>query len=169
MSLMGCLGCEFEYVVGLLRCPHCGTRSPMVPSTGETENDMPKITVSGASNADEPVPVAEEVAPPVVAPVEEDPAPVTSGEDLVMLGTPGIHGAEGLEILKTAPAQDGELSAADVAAGYTDLSFAQLRAEAKTRGLPAGGTAVELAARLADHDTTAPNAVETASETTKEN
>ncbi len=145
---------------------------------------MPKITVGGASNAAEvveddgsvSVSVGFEADAPVladvVAPVEEDPAPVIvageHGPELVMLGTPGaIHGAEGLEVLKTAPAQDGELSAADVAAGYTDLSFAQLRAEAKTRGLPAGGTAVELAARLGEHDTTQTMAPVPAGETTE--
>jgi hypothetical protein len=62
-------------------------------------------------------------------------------------------------VLPEAQAPDaGELSAADVAAGYTDLSFAQLRAEAKSRGLPAGGSAVDLAARLGEHDAASASA-----------
>jgi hypothetical protein len=47
----------------------------------------------------------------------------------------------------------GERTApAAVSDGPDDLTFRQLRAIAKARGLSGGGTAVELAARISAHD-----------------
>lgn len=103
---------------------------------------MPKATSGGASNAA----AEQEVTAPAVAEAatvpaaEPEPAPEASS---------GLADTD--EQTETAEEPE-ELSAADVAAGYTELSFAQLRAAAKERGLSAGGTAVELAARLAEHD-----------------
>jgi hypothetical protein len=106
------------------------------------EDQVPKATSGGASNANETSAVAEQeaAAPPqdaAAAPVE---APVDPAPEL-------LEPPVGDEVIVP-----GELTAADVAAGYTDLSLAQLRAEAKARGLSAKGGAVELAARLAGHD-----------------
>lgn len=100
--------------------------------------------------------MAEEtpVAPAETAPVE---AQGEHGPEPVELPAPDAVLPEGWT---ADPGPDADipadapevLSDADVAAGYTDLSFAQLRAEAKARGLPAGGSAVDLAARLGEHD-----------------
>jgi hypothetical protein len=112
---------------------------------------MPKATTARASNAWE---ATEAAAPAVVvtAPAEAvgavDAAPLRA--DAEVKAAPAVEWPPGSV---PAAAQDAEaLSPADVAAGYTDLTFAELRAEAKARGLPAGGSAVELAARLAEHD-----------------
>lgn len=71
MALMGCLGCDGTYEIGLPQCPHCGTRSPMY-TTKETQ--MPTITSGGASNAAEAV-ETEDVAAEAVAEVEAAPIP----------------------------------------------------------------------------------------------
>jgi hypothetical protein len=156
-ELMGCLGCDGVYAVGLPVCPECGTVSPRFEGV---EDRVPKATSGGASSAWEETPVAEapaEASPAQAAP--EPPAyvaraavvddPVTpSGDE-----APDIATGSGMEVL-AAPDAPEPLSPADVAAGYTDLSYAELRAEAKARGLPAGGSAVELAARLSEHDET---------------
>lgn len=122
---------------GFLHCPHCGERSHLYPEQPGVEENMPKTTTqSGASNGWEP------------GEPEPAAAPVAEAAEAVPAQEPESPAEE-------EPAQEEPeepLSAADVAAGYTDLSFAQLRAEAKARGLSAGGTAVELAARLAEHD-----------------
>lgn len=96
---------------------------------------MPKATHGGASNGWE---------------VSEQPVAVAAAEPVVVSAESPVA-EEDAAPAEEEPEQEA-LSAADVAAGYTDLSFAQLRAAAKERGLSAGGTAVELAARLAEHD-----------------
>ncbi len=52
------------------------------------------------------------------------------------------------------PADENTPAAVD----YTSMSQAALRDEAKTRGLPAGGSKADLAARLNDHDQQAATA-----------
>ncbi len=140
MLLMGCLGCDGLYEVGLRRCPSCGTVSP-----AHVEGSvMPKSTSGGASNVGDVTALANEVPEdvPEALPVEEAP---TFGETHVGLA----------EVESPGPADQADaehVSADDAAAGYTDLSFGELRAEAKARGLPTNGSARDLAARLADHD-----------------
>lgn len=104
---------------------------------------MPKATSGGASNAA----AEQEVTAPAVA----EAATVSAVEPVPEAPEASSGLADTDEQTETAEEPE-ELSAADVAAGYTELSFAQLRAAAKERGLSAGGTAVELAARLAEHD-----------------
>lgn len=131
-----CLKCAKAHMRGFLHCPHCGERSHLYPEQPGVEENMPKTTTQGgASNGWEPG-EPELAAAPVPEVPEATPAP------------------EPEPTAEEQPEEEPEepLSAADVAAGYTDLSFAQLRAAAKERGLSAGGTAVELAARLAEHD-----------------
>jgi hypothetical protein len=107
------------------------------------EDGMPKVTSGGASNAHETPEVAVDEA--AVLGFEWG---GRDGDDEAVEAATVQEDAETV----TAAAVEEELSPADVAAGYTDLSFKALRAEAKNRGLPAGGTATELAARLAEHD-----------------
>lgn len=175
LGRMGCLGCDGTYAVGFLRCPHCKTRSPLFPPVDGEESEVPKVTSGGTSHA------GEVVADAPAVPVDVDGAEVVgfawSAEDELAdpdgdgpqedvpapdgpkdaSEVPDGAGADGEAATADGPADGGapveeSLSAADVAAGYTDLSFAELRAEAKSRGLPAGGSAVELAARLGEHD-----------------
>lgn len=51
LGRMGCLGCVGTYAVGFMRCPHCGTRSPMHTGPERKEDAMPKATSGGTSNA----------------------------------------------------------------------------------------------------------------------
>lgn len=160
LGRMGCLGCEGTYAVGFLRCPHCRTRSPMFTGEEGTEDQMPKVTSGGPSNAAAVVVEDDGAASVEFAWGGEEAA--EGSVDAVAQAAEGsaatteVVGEQGPELTEF-PAGDvlEHVSADDAAAGYTDLSFAQLRAEAKARGLPAGGTAVELAARLAGHDAAA--------------
>lgn len=137
MDLMGCLGCEGTYEVGLPRCPHCGTRSPMFVGG---ENEMPKATTGGASNAwleNEPgyqPPV--EAAPVEAAEVPAD-AEVTAAEP-----TPVETG-------------DGDGSPAEAAAPVLPpvalMSKAELQDHADSLGLPISGSKADLAARIVEH------------------
>lgn len=112
---------------------------------------MPTTTSGGSSNAwEQPRDEPPEAAAPTGWVGEHGPELVElPATDAVLPEGWTADPGPGAESSADAPEV---LSAADVAAGYTDLSFAQLRAEAKARGLPAGGSAVDLAARLGEHD-----------------
>jgi hypothetical protein len=129
------------------------------------ESDVPKITSAGASIAGEDIPATAVAAVPVAVAGEHGPelTKPLAGDGVVPVPHDGTE-AVGSTENPPAPGQPieepiEELSAADRAAGYTELSYAQLRAEAKSRGLPTGGTAVDLAARLGEHDQTAAEPV----------
>lgn len=140
MALMGCLGCEDTYEVGLPRCPHCGTRSPMFVGG---EDEMPKATTGGASNAwleNEPgyqPPVESEAAPveaaevPADAEVSPDEEPVTA-ETGVSDGPPAEAAAPALPPLES-------------------MSKAELQDHADSLGLPISGSKADLAARIVEH------------------
>lgn len=77
MALMSCRSCSTRFAVGLLRCPQCNAVSELyaVPDyvADAEEENMPKITIAGASNAAE-----QDEAEPVPTPTVEAPAPSTS-------------------------------------------------------------------------------------------
>lgn len=158
MELMGCLGCDGVYAVGLPVCPHCGTVSPRYEGV---EDLVPKATSGGASSAWEQAPVAEApAAAPETAPaVEAEPAQLVAepvgdgaaGDAPAMVAEGGYAGASNLVEIQPEPAAE----AVPVAPDYGSMTQAALRDEAKARGLPVGGAKADLAARLADHDAAA--------------
>jgi hypothetical protein len=151
--------CGARFVVGFLACPRCKTITPRFAGIVKVrENAMPKMTVAGGpSNAGalpgEPGHIAPETEE---HPVTEAPAPPAPEDPQSPADKPDAAPHDAPEPAPDAPDAEPaeELTADDEAAGYTDLSFAQLRAAAKARNIPATGTAVELAARLAEHDQT---------------
>lgn len=69
MAWMRCRSCSTLFAVGLLRCPHCQAMSELYARPDyedEQEEQMPKATVAGASNA------LEEREPGYVAPDEAE-------------------------------------------------------------------------------------------------
>lgn len=109
---------------------------------------MPKATVnSGVSNAgatpDEPGYIE--------SPVDAQPAAVAEDVAASALEAPAVPAAaEG--------AEPEEIPPAGSAPDYGSMTQAALRDEAKSRGLPVGGTKADLAARLAGHDAAAETA-----------
>lgn len=98
---------------------------------------MPRITVAeGPSNPD--------AAPGEVG---------YTGPDVDEAPAAKVHGEHGPELVAMSPD-----AAVVAAADYASMTQAALRDEAKTRGLPVGGSKADLATRLTDHDAAQPSA-----------
>lgn len=148
MDLMGCLGCEGTYEVGLPQCPHCGTRSPMYAGG---EDEMPKATSGGASNA------WLENEPGYQAPVESEAASVEVAEvpadaEVTPPGAPAVETGES----DGSPAE----TAVPVLPPVESMSKSELQDHADSLGLPTSGTKSDLAARIVEHHEAAGGAVE---------
>lgn len=128
-----CSGCGCRFAVGFLACPTCRVVAPLY--AGRTEGvQVPRITVAGGPSnpAAQPGEVGHVTAEPAAAELR------------------GEHGPE----LVGLPDGTAVIPAAD----YASMSQAALRGEAKTRGLPVGGSKADLAARLNEHDQQAATA-----------
>lgn len=129
MRQEACGGCGTRFAIGFLACPRCRTVAPLYARHMEGAQ-VPRITVAGGpSNPDALPGETEYTGPgPEAAPTVE------------------YRGEHGPELVDMPPGQP--VAAAD----YVSMTQAALRDEAKTRGLPVGGSKADLAARLNDHD-----------------
>lgn len=83
MAWMRCRSCLTLFAVGLLRCPHCQAVSELYARPDhedDQEEQMPKITIAGASNALEEREPGAEVATGSAA-EETTEAPESTGAD----------------------------------------------------------------------------------------
>ncbi len=132
-----CSGCGTRFAIGFLACPRCRTVAPLYARHMEGAQ-VPRITVAGgASNPD--------ALPGEAGYVEQAAAEQNAVE---------IRGEHGPELTDMPPGQT--VTTTD----YASMTQAALRDEAKTRGLPVGGSKADLAARLDEHDQQAATAAE---------
>lgn len=103
---------------------------------------MPRITVGGGPSNPDALPGEVGYMPP-----PGDDAAVASGAT----APGGWTQVEPAREARPAVAEDAEPPQPD-APVYTSMTQAALRDEAKSRGLPVGGSKADLAARLAEHD-----------------
>jgi hypothetical protein len=130
-------GCGIRFAIGLMRCPRCQAVSARFAGVVK-EDAVPRITVAGGpSNA---AAVPGEVGH--VPPAEDAPPGQWKGE----------RGPELIELPAGAAVFPAGWTQVEAVPDYGSMTQAALRDEAKTRGLPVGGSKADLAARLAEHD-----------------
>lgn len=148
MALNVCAGCTTSFAVGLLRCPHCGSKDY------QEDGQMPKITLEGgpsnaAADAENPRPEPEQdVSEEANSPAESETVPLGG------VVTDQGHTPEAPAILG-----DGEMvaDAATVAElpkeepePEREMTLAELRSECDRLGIPSHGNKAALRERLSE-------------------
>lgn len=130
--------CGIRFASGLLRCPRCRDLSPQYAKPLE-EEAVPRITVAAGPTNAAALPGEVGYIPPEDPAAPEDPA------------TPAFEAPS----LPAATDDAGPLDASPAhapapspASDYAGLTVPQLRAAAKERELPTGGTKTDLIERL---------------------